>query len=319
MRVYLDRDLGDIDDRLAGLTKYVPLVGARLRGEDWWNDAPPQAVHVTGNPLENTEALRAFDLGHEPPMRALVGDGELALVCEHAAFDGLAMVALLRFLLGGEAPQEAVSAPAGPPDGMRPYLERIAHPAHVVARSIQPPATETMVSSTTTISGRRVTGRIAAACAAACGLHNRRLAEPLTRIGITVPIAGPVAGVGNVAGYRRIDVSPSTDIVSAVVSAIRSPQEPQLQVRSTRYLKLTAPLVPRLSDTFLISNLGRHAIPGARRVDFYPVARGSSAVAFGLASVDNGETTLALRSRHLNSYDAQRIVDDAVSRFEASS
>lgn len=319
MKVHLEADPVDLDERLIALTGHVPLVGARLRGEEWWADKPTPVLHATGDPLLHPEALREFDLENEAPLRIILGEHkQLALIAQHAAFDGLAMIALLRFLLNGPVPEPVTSAPAGPADGMKPYLMRLARPAHAVAPSVSVPSIETLVARTTTVSGRQTTGRMAAAFVAACVSHNARRGKPFQRVGITIPIAGPVAGVGNVAGYRRIDISPNDSVVDAVVAAIKDHAEPQLQVRSTRYLKLTRPLVPRLSDSILASNLGGHAVDGARRIDFYPVARGRSAVACGFTTVTGAESSMTLRARRLDQGDAQRILDEAVERFEAS-
>lgn len=319
MKVYLKVDPIDLDERLVALAAHVPLAGARLQGEEWWADKPTPVLHATGDPLQHPEALREFDLENEGPLRIILGENkELALIAQHAAFDGLAMVALVRFLLGGPVPEPVTSEPAGPADGLQPYLKRLVRPAHAVAPSAVKPSIETLVSCTTRVTGRQTTGRMAAAFVAACVSHNARRDQPFRRVGITIPIAGPVAGVGNVAGYRRIDISPHDSVVEAVVEAIKDKQEPQLQVRSTRYLKLTRPLVPRLSDSILASNLGGHAVEGAHRIDFYPVARGRSAVACGFTTVTGEESAMTLRARRLDVGDAQRILDEAAERFEAS-
>lgn len=64
------------------------------------------------------------------------------------------------------------------------------------------------------------------------------------------------------------------------------------------------PLLQRFSDTFLVSNLGRLDLPTVKRVEFYPVARGRSAVAIGAAGLADGPTTLTVRSGNLSPGDA---------------
>ncbi len=318
MRAALERPPADLSSRLAELNELVPLVGARLHGESWSYGTPNEPLTVAGDPMDHADAQRAFDLADEAPLRLLVGDdGLLGIAAHHAAFDGLAMVALLQFLMGGPRPEPAVSPPAGPSDGNLPYIKRILRPARAVAASAHLPARDTVLARPVTISGRRTTGRLAAACVAAAGAHNRRAGEPFDRIGITIAIGGP-AGVGNVAGYRRIDLVPSDPVVERVVEAIATVEEPQLQAKSTRYLKLTAPLVPRLADSLLVSNLGRHPIDDVRRVDFWPVSRGRSGLVFGMCTVEGGESSLGLRSYRLDEADGQRILDEAVERFEAT-
>ena len=322
MRAHLDEGsralTAELSPRLEALTDLIPLVGARLNAETWSYGAPNSPTETTGDPLRHVDAWRAFDLAREAPLRLVVSDnGQLGIAAHHAAFDGLAMVALLQFLLGGPAPEPAVSPPAGPSDGNLPYIKRILQPARAVAGSVRRPAIDTILARPVKISGRRTTGRLAASCVAAAGAHNRRAGQPFDRIGITIAVGGP-AGVDNVAGYRRIDVVPSDPIVELVVEAIATVEEPQLQTKSSRYLKLTAPLVPRLADSLLISNLGRHPIEHVDRLDFWPVSRGRSGLTFGLCSVEGGESSLGLRSYRHDVADGQRILDEAVERFEAT-
>ena len=318
MRAYLTAAPQDLSSRLQALNELIPLVGARLHGETWSYGAANPPTETTGDPLAHVDSWRAFDLAREAPLRLVLSDnGQLGIAAHHAAFDGLAMIALLRYLLGGPEPQPAVSPPAGPSDGNLPYIKRILRPARAVAGSVPKPAIETILARSVRISGRRTTGRLAASCVAAAGAHNRRAGEPFDRIGITIAVGGP-AGVGNVAGYRRIDVVPSDPIVERVVEAIATVEEPQLQTKSSRYLKLTAPLVPRLADSLLISNLGRHPVEHVQRVDFWPVSRGRSGLTFGLCTVEGGESSLGLRSYRHDVTDGQRILDEAVERFEAT-
>ena len=83
-------------------------------------------------------------------------------------------------------------------------------------------------------------------------------------------------------------------------------------------MRLLEPVVDRFSDTILISNLGRHRVPGVDRLDFFPVARGRSAVCFASAAIEDGSTTLTLRARDLSPGDARRLLADAAGRLEGS-
>jgi hypothetical protein len=166
------------------------------------------------------------------------------------------------------------------------------------------------------ITGRDVTARLAAACAAAAGELARERGASWRRIGITLAVGGP-AGVGNVATYRRIDVPAAADVVGAATAALAQAVEPAEQVKARRLLKLLSPISDRFSDSILVSNLGRHDVPMATRLDFFPVARGRSAVAFGAAGLTTGECTLAIRARDLDQPDAEQLLDAAVARFES--
>ncbi len=83
-----------------------------------------------------------------------------------------------------------------------------------------------------------------------------------------------------------------------------------------RAASLMSPIMGRLSDTILVSNLGRRDLGTIDQLDFFPVARGRSAVAFGLAGVPGGQTTLSLRTRDINRSDTRAILDDAVEQFQ---
>ncbi len=114
------------------------------------------------------------------------------------------------------------------------------------------------------------------------------------------------------ASYRRIDVRPTTTSPPLVQAALVSTEEPGEQVSAPKALMAAlAPVVERFSDTILLSNLGRHPVAGVSRLDFFPVARGRSAVCFASAAIEGGETTLTLRARDLSPGDARRLLDGA--------
>jgi hypothetical protein len=307
-----------VEARLAALAEAVPLAGARLRGETWYPGRPPTPTVTDIDPVRDARLHAAFALGDEAPLRVLLGPGGLlGLAVHHAAFDGLAMVAILDHLGGGPLPSAVASPPVaeGTSDGLRPYLERLARPADRVAPSAAPPRADACAARTVALSGKEVTGRLAAACAAACGRHTRARGGRWRKVGITIAVGGP-PGVGNVAGFRRIDLGATDAVRPAVVAALATPEEPAVQVRSPRTMRLLQPVVNRFSDSLLVSNLGRQRVAGIERIDFFPVARGRSAVVFGAAAVEGGATTLSIRARDLSQPDVEAILDDAVGRVE---
>jgi len=161
------------------------------------------------------------------------------------------------------------------------------------------------------LSGQSVTGRLAQACVDAASEHNRRLGAPWHRVGISIAKGGP-PGVGNVASYRRLDLRAGDPVAPSVAAALLSPDEPTEQTRAGLVLTLTHPIVNRFSDSLLVSNLGRQSLPGTTRLEFFPVARGRSAVAFGAVGVDGMASTLSLRARDLTMADAQKLLGGAV-------
>lgn len=332
-------DPAELMGRVDGLHALVPMIGARLSGERW-TPATVSPVEVTeGDPLGQPALDRPFDLTTEAPLRLVLGagGGRLALAGHHAAFDGLALLALLTALTGGPPPEPVTSPPAGPPASKRPLLQRLLRPADRIAPSppspsrpsTSPPSTSPPSTSSPStgadvyaseeihVTGPSPTARLAQACAEAAGAHNRRFHARWEKVGVTVAKGGP-AGVGNVASYRRIDAPAGADLVPLVADALATPEEPAEQVKASPALSLLTPLVDRFSDSFLLSNLGRHDVPGVSRLDFFPVARGRSAVAFAAASVKGGASTLTIRARDLSPAAARSLLVDAATHLAGS-
>lgn len=317
----LSGPIDDLDARLADLHTAVPVVGARLRDEVWHPGPTPTVETVDGDLLASRDLDRPFDLGSQPPLRLLrSSDGtRLGVIGHHAAFDGLALVAVLRALTSGELPQPVSSPPPGAAGSKLPLLQRLARPADPVAPTPGVWPGDAYASALVDVAGKGVTGRIAEACVAATVAHNQRHQRRLRKIGLTIAVGGP-AGVGNVASYRRIDVAPGDAIGHLAQTALATPDEPGEQVSAPKLvMSLLEPVVERFSDTLLISNLGRHRLPGVERLDFFPVARGRSAVCFASAGVEGGATTLTLRARDLSPGDARRLLADAAARLASSS
>lgn len=313
----LRRPATDLVERLADLHRSVPIVGARLDGETWRPGSPPPVIVVDGEPIGHPELDRPFDLATEAPLRLVLGaDGErLGVVGHHAAFDGLALVAVVDALTGGPQPSPVASPPPGEPGSKRPLIERLVRPADPVAPTPGIWPGDAYATATVRLAGRGITGRLGQAAVGAVAEHNARLGARLAKVGITVAIGGP-AGVGNVASYRRIDVVPGTDVATPVAAALVSREEPGEQVSAPRLvMRALEPVVERFSDTILLSNLGRHEVAGISRLDFFPVARGRSAVCIASAAIAGGETSLTVRARDLSPGDARRLLAGTVERL----
>jgi hypothetical protein len=336
-----------LDEHLQALHRAVPMVGARLRGEGWHPGTPPEPVMVDGEPLGVPVLLDPFRLDAEPPLRVLVGAGgsRVAVACHHAAFDGLGLLAVLAALLGGPPPAPPAPTSGGrPPAELRGLLGRLARPADRVAPSPLPPPADALAVREVALSGPGVTARLAAAAVAAAGARNARLGRPWRRVGINLGLAGPgTAGApafpahpgqpdpgppadprdpgpvvaGYRSRYRRIDLRAGEAVEPAVAAALASPREPVDQVWSPRLGRLLGPVARRGSDSLLVSNLGRRAVPGATRLDFFPVARGRSAVAVGAAGLVGGPSAVSVRARDLSTEDAEALLADIVARLEA--
>lgn len=296
-----------------------PLLASRLRGSWWYpvGGLPDVATVSDEDPLL-AAPIQTFALDREPPLRVRVAaDRSWLMLCgHHFAFDGLGMVSLLRTLLTGEpsaSPDHAtVSAPSEPPWAA---LHRLALPAFPVTPSPAPPQRDSFVSRSVRLGGTGVTARLAAACAAAVTAHNEAHHRPCSRIGISVA----VGGVGSEAAtYRRVDVARGQSAQRYVEAALHERAVPGELVHIPAWAALLRPVLPRLSDTFLVSNLGRCDVPGVSLLEFFPVARGRSAVAFGAAGLAGRGSTLTVRARDLDRRDAGLLLDRVVDELHRS-
>jgi hypothetical protein len=229
---------------------------------------------------------------------------------------------------GGDRPGRA-----GPQ--LRGLAGRMVRPADRVAPSPGRHLREALAVREIELGGPGVTARLAEAAVAAAGARNARVGRPWRRVGLNFGLAGPgeaagaagvggrvggggaagLGGVGNHSRYRRIDLRPGEPVGPALAAALASPREPLDQVWSPRFGWLLGPVSGRFSDSLLVSNLGRREVPGATRLDFFPVARGRSAVAVGAAGLAGGPSTVSLRARDLSSEDAEALLADLVARL----
>ncbi|MBV9194497.1 MAG: hypothetical protein JO168_10170 [Solirubrobacterales bacterium] len=305
--------------RLEAIGEVTPIVRGRWRDGRWHFTDPPAPVVVDGDPLRHPGLLVRFAPDREAPVRVVLDSSgrRLALAAHHAALDGRAMLAVIGGLLGEPMPR-----PAGPGAGRRARpslrlpLTRLLAPADRVAPSAPPAAQESFAVREVTLQPPNITGKLAAAAAAAAAARNARLGWRWQRVGLTVAVGGPPA-VGNVASHRRLDLTPGDAIAVAVQEALRADDVPPETAYASRSLRLLSPIVERFSDSLLISNLGRAALPGLERLTLFPVPRGRSAVAIGAAAVPAGRSTVSLRARDLDQADAEALLADIARRLHA--
>jgi hypothetical protein len=320
-----------VDARLAELTRDAPIVGAHLDGRFWVRRTAPTArVAERGSLLDGV--TDRFNLAREAPLRVrLSTDGTRVVVAgHHAAFDGLGLLAVGASLIAGVTRNGALDhkelvrpeVATETPNGERSSLaRRLIRPADPVAKSKPSAATESLVAVDVAVSDGHVTARLASACVNAVVAFNHRRCAPMRRSSISLGIGGS-RSIGNTASYQRVDVDLRTDIdVVAIVNAALTRTDEPIELRRplptmpNALRRSILPIVARLSDSFLVSNLGRIDLANARRVSFFPVARGRSAVAIGAASVERGRATLTLRARHLDANDANALLSDIAARF----
>lgn len=315
--------------RLAALTVAHPILCARYDGRRWIRGLPCELRPLEGDPRVSGVLGARIDLAHDGPLRVrLSADGRvLVLAGHHGALDGRALLALAAGLLGVTEAQRAVAGPAstgrrcdppslGPGRTAREALGRLARPADRVAPSATA-AREALVAADVSPAVRLRVATLAAAAVAAAGAWNRERGARWRRIGLTIPVGGlPV--VGNVSTHRRVDLGTDADVRSAVTAALAA-EVPPVEAASPRAaLRLPATVIDRFSDSLLVSNLGRLQLPDVEAVDFFPVARGRSAVALGAATVDGGAGRVTLRARDLDAAGAQQLLTAIIEHLEGT-
>lgn len=306
-----------VRERLSSAVTAFPLIGSRLRNGWWMPEWGPDLRLVDGGDPLAQAPLQPFVLEQESPVRVVMPTTrDWLLICaHHFAFDGLSMVSLLRALLTGEeavAPDLAqVSSPRRPPIE---EVRRLFSPADRVAPSARTPRRESFAARQAQLPRKGVTAALARACAAAAVAHNAGRGQRLGRIGLSIAVGGVD---GEAATYRRLDLTPADDIEAAVNESLNDPRVPPELVGLPPGAFLLRPALRRLSDTLLVSNLGRVDLPGTTSVEFYPVARGRSAVAFGAAGLADQPTTLTLRAPNLTRGDAATLLERVVGELAA--
>jgi hypothetical protein len=317
-----------ISDRLAALHEHAPIVGARLQRRSWVAGSPPTPRIVASL----SELDVRFELEAEPPVRVgLDSSGRsLAVAVHHAAFDGLAVLSIVRSLMGFEVPVLDGVSPTerrgGLWSGLRRAALRIARPSARVsasrARAEQDVFAHALLPVIDYSEGRsNFTERLVTACSLATIDRENALGRRPSRLGISVGV-GVTRGLGNAASYRRIEVRASEGLADEVAGALkaalgRDAEPPELLAPSLFRVggRVLSAVADRAGDTLLVSNLGATAVPQANRLEFYPVARGRSGLAFGCVTNADQPPVLTIRSATLSQKDAEELVRNAASRF----
>ncbi len=212
-------------------------------------------------------------------------------------------------------------------------VARLLSPADPVATSRSRPTSDTFAARALPPIGKGVSTILPQACIDAITAHNAEAGQPLRRIGVTLTRAGdphhrdphhrgPNHRGPNHRGmvsYRRIDLPAEKPFAAAFQRAERHERYPFEILHPTPLLSLAAPLVNRLSDTFLLSNFGWLSPAGVRAIEPYSVARGRSAVSISAMRISGGESRLTLRARDLCQEDAEKILDGILANLAEAS
>ncbi len=312
------------------LPSSIPLAKARLVGEQWVEGSPPAVEVVDADQYELSNLARRVDLSREPPVRLqMASDGSwIAVAAHHAAFDGPAAMDALRILVGGTSPKNRYSGDfvratmnsrpiRRTVAAMLPMAEirRLAFPADRAAASLSLPSAEVFVSSELPRLNKDVAVRIPEAVLAEIAKFSAVQGRPCFRLGLTMGLeAGK--GVSNASTYRRVDIKVGEPMGDAIRRALREKSDPWEVARPSKLISYLGPVVDRLSDTVLVTNMGRYLMPpvvGA--VEGYPVARGRSAVSVGVVRLSGASSTISMRCRDINKPDAKSILSAIVGRL----
>jgi len=315
-----------LEQRISMLATHFPIINARLHRMTWQpGQAPVVRIleSVPSNGMPPSEA-RKFDLSVEPPLRVAVApDGRFfTLAAHHAALDGHHAIAVAKVLCGQPIERAVIQNDhsmqrtnlSKPPILPWDYLVRLMRPATRVEPSLSLPSHDSFVARELPLVGRSPTATVAAACLRAICAYNEAKNSSCKRASIT--ISTPSYAVGeNTASYVRVDIRRIAEVKAEVERAIAKKETPWEFAHTPIWLPVLAPLSRRLSDTFLLTNLGRISLKGVQSAELYPVARGRSAVAFAMARLEGGKSTLTIHARDLNYSDAASLLDDVVSQL----
>jgi hypothetical protein len=263
---------------------------------------------------------------------ALAEDGrELVVAVHHGTADGLGLLGYASALTGLDLPSSARGVPAAaePRDFVRRSVRRLGEAL------LRPPVRVASAGSTgadgDVLLSRDVGGGVASTPALvlaatravrAWNAARGRADQPVVvALGLSRRAGTPTPPPDRDTAFARL---PATHLTSAVdarrlLSATApEPAFPVTRVGGVGPL-LTRRLASRLGSTLLVSNLGRVAQPGLRRLEFWPVPAGPAGVSLGLASAtDRTTVTLRMRRRWFTDDEAASFATAVVDELEAA-
>jgi hypothetical protein len=295
-----------LQGRLEILQADLPVVGVRSDGRRWVAGPPPEPWLLDDSELTGIgihDLGRPFDLSSEPPLRiALDRTGRrLALATLASALDGAALAAVLGMLTGGPllphlvadaADRHATGADPSPHEHRVVGVGlRVPDVRHVHMRKSQARAPESFA-----------TADVSARHRAHDETYPRRLADAtIAAMRDRVPRRVPVSGLA--VGLERSSLE-STVVEHVVVGAAageRRPAEPR-----------------RGRAAVVVSALGPLALPGVRRVEFWPAVDAAVLVGVGAVTVDRGDAVIAFRSRKLSASELRAVATRTAALLDAS-
>lgn len=295
---------------------------------------PPDVTPVTEATLGAVRTVLADTPYHhgDPLVRVAVGETEplLLVAAHHGAVDGLGLLALLGRVL--DVPVASSVTGLGGDVVATPFaraaVSRLADALLRPSARIAPSSTadgsadgDTLVALRTGDVGLR-TPTLTAAVARTVASWNRAHRAENGRI---------VAGIGasrragsapepvDASAYLLLPVGPDADAERIGAALARTRVEPDLSAMPLPRIAhwVARPIANRLAATFLVSNVGSVSAAGqVTELAFFPVASGSSGVAFGAVTAA-GTTTVTMRTRraHVETITAAGFLTDVMRHF----
>jgi hypothetical protein len=314
-----------VRERLAAASAEVPALGPPTRVD---------AVAEADLPRIRSAFADTPYVEGGPTVRAAVTGGDHAavvLAAHHGALDGLGLVALLGWVLGGPVTSSVRGVISPPDERWRPaaLAHRLREAVFTPPARVQPPRRDRRVRGDRLVAAtgpllRGGTPALVAAAARGVRAWNQARGGPTRRPVVAVGISrrsGAEPTLAHEATWLRLRLDGADDETAVAAVLARTPAErvgraPILP----RPLAVAARLVAeQLGSSLLVSNLGvLSGPPELSSVAFFPKQYGRSAVALGAATVA-GTTTLSLRvrARDFGDADAERLLAEVVAELAA--
>ncbi|MPZ00202.1 MAG: hypothetical protein GEU97_19895 [Actinophytocola sp.] len=303
----------------------------------------PDVTPVTEATLGAVRTVLADTPYHpgDPLVRVAVGESEplLLLAAHHSAVDGLGLLALLGRALDVPVGSSVtglsadVAATSFPRAAARVLADAVLRPIARIVPGVMPDigvgtastvddtvGGDTLVAVRTREIGLRTPTLTAAVARAVADWNRSRRAGGRIVAGIGASRrAGGVVEPVDASAYLRLSIGRDDDAEDIGAALACAAIEPDLSATSLARAahRLARPLTDRIAVTFLVSNVGSVTTAGqVTELAFFPIARGTTGVAFG-AVTTAGTTTVTMRTRrgHFDTVTAAGFLTDVMRHF----
>lgn len=323
-RILLSATLPEAPDPTTLAERLATLARAQA-----WSPAPPVRSAATADELR-----RALVAADPAPLVVGLAGRELVLSGDHAAMDGLGLLAVLDRLGAGPATSAVRGVGARPPGAgvaatvVRRLGEALVRPPAGVGPGPGTTGTPTDTPTDTgdalaeaELDGRFRTGALVHAASRAIVAHEARRGRRARRVAVAVgatldpaPKDERIRDRSALLRLRDVETLDRAGIDQALRTApVQTPPAARTRGPWSRPLEAVGSiamqaLAPRLGSTLLVSHLGPVTAPHVERLSIHPVTAGGSGLSLGAVGLD-GRTVLTLRAR------ASRWTDDGLEQL----